>query len=1287
MFNLTCIKNKRFYPPPIVGTYHEIELGMKNKERDTVHKGKIDNSLGGKISIPIAKHGPPLIKQIQHFLPESEADQRKLINRLAELPADIQLSIQELLKRFEQISTQLNKSEERFLLAFESSKDGLFDWDIINDKAYFSAKFRQMMGYPAEDYIDGINALTQVVHPDDLTPTMEAIQAHLQHKKPFFHQYRLRNTSGEYRYFLVKGQAVWNEDDVPTRMAGSITDLTEDLRLSQLMSKMESIANIGAWEYNSITDDFYQTAGTKDLWGYVDEQLNLDKFVSIFKSRECDNIVRESFQNAIKFGKGFDIEVSFNSTQNSLRWVRIKADAVLEQAKLQRLVGIVMDITDTKKQEVSLIRSQRRWKSIFTNISDLVTVVDITGKILFQSASVRALLGYSEAELSGEKVFRFIPEDQISLLKKAFKTAHLNPGIGDRVELSIKSKFGAIVYLEAQANNQLNNPDVEAIIITCRVITDRKKHEAALIQKSRLLEAITKSSSFFVSEIAWTDILKNVFDQVAPLLDVDRAYFFEAIQFEGNKNVLYKQIVEWSKDATLPQFDNPELKAFDLNAHTELSDTLLNDELFITHVEDILSEQLKEHLLNQHIASIIVMPVFVREELKGFMGFDACFVKRDWSSDEIATLKLLVSVIAASFEARIAKDELLLNNKRYEYIAQATDDILWEYHVAQKETRYWGSGFQYVFGYELLSNTRSREQRELLIHGEDRARVVNSFDQFVQAKGDFWEETYRYKRIDGSYVYILDKAMALKNSEGVVQSVIGSMRNITSIKEQELQRSFLLFVNNYFKSNNTTRDALKCIIESAANLTGAQYAEAWEVNVSGEQLMYKAKWGNTGKDVFKKPFVITRLNQEKGVIGESWKTKLVLWEPDLSASKFLKKVEAAEAGLRSLLCVPLMCKDEVVAVLTFFYAHPEDLSKNHINFFNEINTQLGELLVQKQLEIQLNTFFDHSPALLCITSGVKFIKVNASFTKLLGYSEQELLERPFHDFLHPDDILSTINATEYLSDQGTVNRFINRYITKDGRVIWLEWTSAFLDDNNLTYSIANDITKERDLALQLEKERRDRINEVAEAAILAQEHEKEELAKELHDNVNQILATSLMYLSLVKISDAKQQENLSQAIGAVKESIKEIRQLSHALSSANLNDHDLHFALINLFTIIRESKGIEVRHEIDLLLSGNFSHKLKLNIYRIIQEQFNNIYKHAHASLVVIELFADGDWLVLRIKDNGIGKDADKFESGIGLLNIRSRVDLFNGKMEVNTAIGQGFELIAYFIDKKALDQ
>lgn len=1265
---------------------------MRTKQESIVGNTRAKNKrlTTGNIKSHSSK-GSGVLIDLENYLKEYFPHNAKSIENhfisLSEASDQVNESLEAILELFSQISYQLQESEERFRLAFEAAKDGLFDWDIINDKAYFSAKFREMMGYPAEDYIDGINALTQVVHPDDLAPTLEAIEAHLQQRKPFFHQYRLRNITGEYRYFLVKGQAVWNEDGVPTRMAGSLTDLTEDLRLNRLITQMEKIGLIGAWEYNIITNEFYQTAIAQELLEYCSNQLNLETFISRFKSQECDDIVRESFQSAIKFGKAFDIEVAFITKKNTLRWLRIIADTIVEDGKLQQLVGVVMDLTGVKKQELSLIRSQRRWRSIFTNISDLVTVVDIDGKILFQSASVRTLLGFTEAELSGEKVFRFIPESEVDMIKEAFRKAQSHVGIGKRVELSIRTKYGTLIYLEAQANNQLNNPDLEAIIITCRDITERKQQELALVYKSKLLEAIAKASSMMVADIAVVDILQNVLVQVAPILDVDRAYFYESGYQNDSKRKVFRRVVEWLKEPEFIKNNSQRFNEFILDNYPDLLGVLNNDEVFVANAEDVIHEELRVYFEEMQIASLMVLPVFLKDQLCGFFGFDVHRNGRIWSNDEMAILKVLVSSVTNFLEGKLAKDALLLNNKRYEYIAQATEDVLWEYDVLNSRVKYWGVGFQNIFGYELESSIHPREERDRLIHHEDREKVIGAFNAFLSGVSDFWEGSYRYRKADGTYLYIIDKAMALRSNDGTIQNVIGTMRDITSLKERELQRSFLLEVNQIFKKNESVKETLGNIIGNMASLVGAQYAEAWELNITGEQLSFKAKWSLLNKSVFKKPYVITRLNQERGLIGECWKRKNVIWEPDIHKSKFIKKEEALGAALRSILCVPLIYKEDVVGVITLFFTDPSFFNNNYMSFFAGVGNHIGELLVQKQLEIRLNTFFDHSPALMCISSGVKFIKVNKSFYELLGYTEREMLERPFLEFIHPDDILSTLNATESVTENIQVHSFRNRYLTKSGKVIWLEWTSAFVDENDMIYSIAYDITKERELELQLEKERRDRVNEIAEAAILAQEHEKEELAKELHDNVNQILATSLMYLSLVKIDDAKQQENLSQAIGAVKASIKEIRQLSHALSSANLNGQDLHFALTNLFTVIKESKGIEVRYEIDLLLSGNFSHKLKLNIYRIIQEQFNNIYKHAHASMVVIELFDDSDWLVLRIKDNGVGMDPDKFESGIGLLNIRSRVDLFNGKMEVNTAIGQGFELIAYFIDRKASDQ
>ena len=142
-----------------------------------------------------------------------------------------------------QLKLKLEEAEERYNLSLLGSGDGLWDWKVQEDLAFFSPRFRELMGYPAEEYTGGMQSLLQVLHPDDVDATTEALQDHLLHKKPFNHEYRLNTISNGYRWFLVRGQAMWNEEGVPVRMAGSLTDIHLQKQLEEDLKKNYQFQN------------------------------------------------------------------------------------------------------------------------------------------------------------------------------------------------------------------------------------------------------------------------------------------------------------------------------------------------------------------------------------------------------------------------------------------------------------------------------------------------------------------------------------------------------------------------------------------------------------------------------------------------------------------------------------------------------------------------------------------------------------------------------------------------------------------------------------------------------------------------------------------------------------------------------------------------------------------------------------------------------------------------------------------------------------------------------------
>lgn len=135
---------------------------------------------------------------------------------------------------------------------------------------------------------------------------------------------------------------------------------------------------------------------------------------------------------------------------------------------------------------------------------------------------------------------------------------------------------------------------------------------------------------------------------------------------------------------------------------------------------------------------------------------------------------------------------------------------------------------------------------------------------------------------------------------------------------------------------------------------------------------------------------------------------------------------------------------------------------------------IGRIEGERKAQDIYEHFFFNSIDMLCIADQKGYFKMlNPEWEKVLGYTKEELMGKPFVSFVHPDDVQSTIDATKELSNSVIINKFTNRYKHKDGSYKWIEWRSYPVD--NMIYAIARDITDrkkaEEDLA-QSEKKYR-----------------------------------------------------------------------------------------------------------------------------------------------------------------------------------------------------------------------
>lgn len=275
--------------------------------------------------------------------------------------------------------------------------------------------------------------------------------------------------------------------------------------------------------------------------------------------------------------------------------------------------------------------------------------------------------------------------------------------------------------------------------------------------------------------------------------------------------------------------------------------------------------------------------------------------------------------------------------------------------------------------------------------------------------------------------------------------------------------------------------------------------------------------------------------------------------------------------------------------------------------------------------------------------------------------------------IHPDDrckITSTLD--KMFTGQLDYTQMQYRFRCEDGSYKYI-YDRAFLlfDAGNRPMRM---IGAMQDITYQKEEEK-----QIAKATLQAQENERYQLGIELHDNVNQILVGALLNLGMMKqVSPDKSTELLEKSRAYITDAINEIRKLSHRLAPASAQD----MALKELFGNLLKAVNVENQYSITLHMDDfekeKVSEEIQVNLYRILQEQLNNIVKHANATAIKISVTLTGQRIQFRITDNGVGFLLSNERKGIGLNNIRKRAESCAGKFSVRTAPGKGCEI---FVD------
>ncbi len=298
-----------------------------------------------------------------------------------------------------------------------------------------------------------------------------------------------------------------------------------------------------------------------------------------------------------------------------------------------------------------------------------------------------------------------------------------------------------------------------------------------------------------------------------------------------------------------------------------------------------------------------------------------------------------------------------------------------------------------------------------------------------------------------------------------------------------------------------------------------------------------------------------------------------------------------------------------------------------------------------------------------------------------GFSEKDVVGKYFEDFISPDSRKIFREAFEKARQKG-----ITQYIeyTGAGDRGDMKYYDSYIvpvierGKSEHLLALARDIT-ERKRSEEALKVARNRLERLSHRLLETQETERRNIARELHDEIGQILTAMKIDLQVVRRNQlpGKLAERLDESIKMLNTCLQRVRDLSLDLRPAVLDDLGLEAALSWQLERFRQRAGFD-GHLTTRDIPNRLKPELEIACFRIAQEAMTNITKHAKAKSVKIDVDIRGGELILSIKDDGIGFDAGRALAdaargkSFGVLGMQERVALLGGQLEINSANGKG---------------
>lgn len=1084
-------------------------------------------------------------------------------------------------------------SNERFELISKTTNDAVWEWNLETNEMWGNEVHQQLYGLTLADPVPNEKEWQNRLHPDDREILIQKqANALAADTNIFITEYRFRTEDRGYRNIYDRCYIVRDKEGKAIRMLGSMMDITERKKAENLLRDSEETRRL---IMNSALDAIVcaNLKGEITVWTPRAEEIFGWNEHEVIGKRISETIIpmhyREQHESGMKLyletGKKTILNrtIEISALHKSGREFPIELSVIpVEQGSNKFFCSFIRDITQRKEAEEKFFKEKELSDMSVNSLPGIFYMIDANRKFLRWNKNLEIITGYTAEEISVSRpVFFFAEENRILALQKAEET--FSSGTTS-FEANLLTKSGKKIPFFFTGRTILYDGN-NCLVGTGIDITQLKKTQE---DYSTLINTI--------EGIVW---------------EADPVTFRFTFVSKQAEKILGYPVEQWLDEPDFwTKHIHPEDRSWAVKHCVESTAKLEGHEF--------------EYRMRSNDGRIVWLKdiVTVTEE--------------DGKPGKLRGIMIDIT------EKKIAEEEILKSNARFQIMSKATSDIVWDFDLTAN-TFWWNDNYYQNLGYQKVNELVTVDDWFSHIHPDDLQKVKANFFNALKGTDSSWRDEYRYCKADGTYLNILDRGYILRDADKKASRMIGSMVDMTAMyaTRQKIMES---------------ESWLKTILDTDPECIKLMDAECRLV------------------DINKAGLAMIEAESLEQVYGKSL-LQVVAPEQQETAARLVKDVFEGKKGNLEFEMIALKGTRRWCEVYLVPFTNANGEIINALGVTRDITDKKMAMLELTRNEEKYRTLVEQAVDAIALYDATgKILDVNTGSVNLLGYSKAELIAMNLKDILTEEEMKN--NPVRYdILQQGTSTVKQRKMKRKNGSIVETEVRSQQLPDGRFL-SVIRDLTERIETEQQLEQSYK-ALRELTDHLHNIREEERSNIAREIHDELGQQLTVLKMDISWLskKIENPpeKVKERLDELISMVDNTVKSVRRISSELRPSMLDDLGLPAAIEWHAQEFGKRSGINVETDIS---TGDvkFPGKISITVFRVFQECLTNVARHADATKINVNLAANKGFLSLSIKDNGKGFITSGIEKKktLGILGMKERIQIIKGEYVISSVPGSG---------------